>query len=265
VSGAPPLEGKCIVVTRPERRARSLAEALRSLGARVIEAPAIRIEPPSDAGPLENALDRIRSSEYDFVAFTSANAVEIFFERLSERIPSSLRFAVVGKATAASLEERGLVAHVIPERFTAEETFRALEAVESLSGKRFLLPRADIARPTLAELLESRGAVVDSVEAYRTVPDPEGVRRACELVVDGEVDVVTFTSASTVTSFFAGLEEIDPGGGARSRFAAASIGPVTSSALRRLGVEPSLEAEPSTTAGLVGAIVRFLRPRRETC
>jgi uroporphyrinogen-III synthase len=255
VSEALPLSGKCIVVTRPRHQSRPLAEALRALGARVIEAPAIGIEPPADFRALDGALDRLE--QYDWVVFTSANAVDAFFDRRAslhaDRPLPAVRFAAIGPATAESLAERGAAADVVPDRFVAEEVFRALARREDPSGKRFLLPRADIAREALPDLLRKAGGLVDVVEAYRTLPVASEVRRAAELVETGAVDIVTFTSASTARSFFTG---VDPGT-LRGRFAAASIGPITSGALREFGVEPRIEAENFSTEGLVEAIARF--------
>lgn len=250
-----PLAGKCIVVTRPRHQARPLSQALGSLGARVVEAPAIRIEPPSDFAPLDQALARIDA--YDWVVFTSANGVDAFFERVSQVDPekdlSSLSFAAIGPATAESLGERGYEAEVIPERFVAEEFFRALAARQEVAGRRFLLPRADIAREALPDLLKAAGGVVDVVVAYRTLAATEEIGRVVALVGKGEVDIVTFTSGSTVRSFFS---EVAPAS-VLGRFAAASIGPITSRALRDLGVEPAIEAASYTVPGLVEAIVRY--------
>jgi uroporphyrinogen III methyltransferase/synthase len=249
-----PLAGRRIVVTRPEKGAGTLSKALADLGASVVLAPAIRFDPPADVLPLDEAIGRIAT--YDYVVFTSANAVDAFFDRYEEvrrRIfPSATRFVAVGPKTAASVRERGFEADVVPVRHTAEALGEALLARENVAGKRFLFPRADIARETLPELLKESGAAVDSVVAYRTVPATEALGRAVALVRAGEVDAVTFTSESTVRSFLDAL-------GDRSlfrRFAAASIGPVTSRALRDRGIEPAVEAESSTAEGLVEAIAR---------
>ncbi len=249
------LEGKCVVVTRPRHQAHSLSQALGELGARVIEAPAIEIVPPSDFGPLDAALTD--NDAYDWVVFTSANAVAAFFERLyrvnPEKDLTSLSFAAIGPATAESLRERGCEVAVIPDRFVAEEVFRALLGREQVAGKRFLLPRADIAREALPELLRAAGGRVDVVVAYRTLPATEEIGRVAALLGNDEVDVVTFTSASTVRSFFSALNPCSVAG----RFAAASIGPITSKALRELGVEPAIEAASFDVPGLVQAIVRY--------
>jgi uroporphyrinogen III methyltransferase/synthase len=253
-----PLAGRTIVVTRPRGRSASLAGALRRLGAEVIEAPAIAIEPPADFAPLDSALSRL--STYDWILFTSAHGVEAFFDRLKEIRPeerlSTQRVAAVGPATAESLRDHGLAADLVPGKFVAEEVFRALRSRDNVAERRFLFPAADIAREALPELLRGAGASVEVVVAYRTVPAAGDVMsRMSSLVARGEVDLVTFTSASTARSFFSQVEARTLGG----RTQAASIGPRTSAALRHLGVTPVVEAEESTTEGLVEAILRHYR------
>ncbi|HEY7820248.1 MAG TPA: uroporphyrinogen-III synthase [Vicinamibacteria bacterium] len=257
MSESKPLAGRTILVTRPRGRSASLASALRSLGAEVIEAPAIAIEPPADFGPLDRALSRLPT--YDWLVFTSANAVDAVFDRLKEirpnDSPSTRKVAAVGPATAESLRERGLEADLVPGKFVAEEVFRALLERGEVVERRFLFPAADIARETLPELLRGAGALVEVVVAYRTVPAGDVLKSASSLVERGDVDLVTFTSASTARSFFA---RVDPRA-LEGRTKTASIGPVTSAALRDLGVSPDVEAERSTTEGLVEAILRHYR------
>ncbi len=250
-----PLAGRTILVTRPRRQSRPLADALRRLGASVVEAPAIEIEPPSDFHPLDEAISRLET--YDWLLFTSVNGVDAFFDRLSEVRPGTPvpKLAAIGPATAESLRERDLEADVVPEKHVAEELFRVLHDLGEVRGKRFLLPRADIAREALPDLLRAAGATVTVVVAYRTVSADEEMRRASELVERDAVDMVTFTSASTARSFFA---HVDPRA-VEGRTGTASIGPITSDALRSLGVAPAVEAERFTTEGLVDAILQFYR------
>lgn len=248
-----PLAGRRIAVTRPRHQAASLVAALEALGAAVLEAPAIRIEPPEDRRPLDEALARLE--RYDWIVFTSVNGVEAFFRRLSERslpIPERAAFAAIGPATARALRDHGCEPRVVPERFVAEEVFRALSEEGAVRGRRFLLPRAEIAREALPRLLREAGADAEVVVAYRTVPEDSGVRAAADAVARGEVDAVTFTSASTARSFF---DAVSPES-VRGKTAAASIGPITSAALVALGVPPAIEAETYTVEGLVEAIAR---------
>ena len=245
-----PLSGKLIVVTRPRHQAGSLTERLRELGAQVVEAPAIRIEPLEDWGPVDAALGRLAT--YDWIVFTSVNAVEAFFRRLAAPLPTRLRFAAIGPATAEALVDRRVTPEVVPERFIAEDVYRALSDRVVLAGKKFLLPRADIAREALPRLLRGAGAEVDVVVIYRTLPAKAEIAQAAALVMKGKVDIVTFTSGSTVRGFF---EYVDPTT-LGEKMLPASIGPITSAALREIGVFPRIEATRFTTEGLVEAIVR---------
>ena len=183
--GDVPLSGKLIVVTRPRHQAGSLAERLRALGAQVVEAPAIRIVPLEDWGPVDAALDRLAT--YDWIVFTSVNAVEAFFGRLAAPLPARLRFAAIGPATAEALVGRRVTPEVVPERFIAEDVYRALSDRVDLTGKKFLLPRADIAREALPRLLREAGADVDVVAIYRTVPAKAEIAQAAALVAEGKV------------------------------------------------------------------------------
>ena len=246
-----PLHGRRIVVTRPRHQAESLRNALAALGADVVVAPAIRIEPPADWAPLDGAL--AHADDYDWIVFTSVNGVEAFFDRVTSTPRSA--FAAIGPATADALCERGVEATVVPERFVAEEVFEALSRHTDMSGKKVLLPRADIAREALPKLLRDAGADVDVVAAYRTVASSEDIERATALVRDGSVHAVTFTSGSTVRSFFSAADDA-----VRARVAPASIGPITSEALREENVEPVIEAERYTTDGLVEAIRQHFSP-----
>lgn len=243
-----PLRGRSIVVTRPSGQAESLRAALAALGADVVVAPAIRILPPDDTAPLDAAL--ARADDYDWIIFTSVNGVDAFFDRAT-RVPSA-EFAAIGPATAAALSERGVEARVVPERFVAEEVFASLARSTDVSGKKILLPRADIAREALPRLLRDAGASVDVVTAYRTVASDEDIERATALVRDGSVDAVTFTSGSTVRCFFSSADDA-----VKARVVPASIGPITSDALRAENIEPAIEAERYTTEGLVAAIRQF--------
>jgi uroporphyrinogen-III synthase len=161
------LQGKRIAVTRAVERAEGLASALRAEGAQVSICPTIAYAPPEDPAPLEAALRRL--DRYDWIVFTSAAAVDALAERGALPPPAHVRVAVVGKATAASIEARGGRVDLIPAEQNAEGVLAALHDV---AGKRFLLPLADIGRDTLVAGLRARGAVVDVVTAYRTVPGP---------------------------------------------------------------------------------------------
>ena len=239
------LAGRRVVVTRPARQAAPLVARLEALGAEVVLAPAIRIEPPKSWAPLDEALSRIDS--YDWIVFTSVNGVEAFYERAGTM--PALRYAAIGPATAEALAERGARAEVIPERFIAEAVFEALSEHTEVKGQKFLLPLAAIARENLPNLLRAAGATVDVVATYRTLPATKEIAHAVKLVREDSVDAVTFTSGSTVRAFFDGADDA-----VRAQTVSASIGPITSAALRAERVEPAIEAEHSTNEGLVDAI-----------
>lgn len=257
---AMPLAGQTILVTRSRQQASALVRRLAELGAEVIEAPTIAIEPPTDFAPIDAALRRL--AEYDTVCFTSANGVEAFFARamklgLDARALAGRRVAAVGAATAAALRERFLLADLIPEAYTADALADALTALGDLAGRRVLLARADIARASLREALLTAGAAVDDVPFYRTVRPPALAPAAEQALRQGRADWVTFTSSSTVENFLAllaSLGDADPAELLRS-VRLASIGPVTSDTMRKRGLSVAAEADPHDVPHLVEAIV----------
>ena len=239
------LDGKRILVTRTREQASVLAGQLRARGAEVIEVPTIRIEPPPSYALLDAALARI--TEYDTLLVTSANTARVLLARKPPPWPVQPFTVAVGPATAAALREGGLRVDLQPKPAVAESVVR--ELAPTARGKRMLLPRAAVAREVLAEELRAAGAMVDVVEAYRTVLAEES-RAALEQAFERGVDAVTFTSSSTVENLFALLGEQ----AAREALRAAkvlSIGPVTSATLRRFGTEPAAEACPHDVSGLL--------------
>ena len=240
------LRGRRIVITRPAEKARRLAERLRALGAVPIEFPTVRIE-PAEAGPLDEALRALDS--FDWVVFTSANGVDAVFARLAAagkdaRDVGRRKVAAIGPVTARALKEHDVTPSLVPEKYVAEAI---LESLGEVRGKRFLLPRADIAREALAVGLKERGAVVTEVAAYRTVgvsgapPDLSGA------------DAVTFTSSSTVRHFLAS-------GAAVGTAKVVCIGPVTAATARELGLTVDAVADEYTEDGLIQALEGVLSP-----
>ena len=236
-----PLAGLTVAVTRARAQASALAEALRSLGAAVVEAPAIRIVPIDGPAP---ELER-----YDLVCLTSPNGVRLLFERLASagrdaRALAGRRVAAIGPGTAAALRGHGVIADIVPERFVAEGLVEALLDVPVAHA---LIARATEARDVLPEALGARGASVDVLALYETVSEPlsESERAAARAA-----NYVTFTSSSTVRFFFDAVGPA-PLEGARL----VSIGPVTSGALRERGLEPDVEASRHDIDGLLEALV----------
>lgn len=249
-----PLSGRRIVVTRARAQASTFAARLEALGAEVVQLPAIRVEAPQDEGPLREAVHRLDS--YGWIVLTSANGVERFFAALREagrdaRALASAKVCAIGPATAAELERHGIRADLVPPEFMAERAVEALAAAADLAGTRVLIPAAAAARPVLADGLRAHGAEVTEVVAYRTVQDGTGADEVRRRIGAGEIDLLTFTAGSTAKNFAAlvGTEV----GAAK----VASIGPVTSRAVRELGMRVDVEAEEATIDGLVRAIQRF--------
>jgi uroporphyrinogen III methyltransferase/synthase len=249
-----PLFGKRIVVTRARSQAASLSDRLAAAGATVIEMPATRIE-PLDPSPLQAALGRLK--EFSWVAFTSQNAVRFFWDRLraaglDARALAGAKVAAVGPATADALLACGLAVDVAPDRFVAEALLDALRGRRHVKDARVLYATAEGARDTLQLGLQELGAIVERVDLYRSVLDGSGAEQLKERMSRDGADLVTFTSASSVTNF------VDAVGRDLARRApAASIGPVTSQAARAAGLDVVVEATESTIPGLVDAVVDY--------
>jgi uroporphyrinogen III methyltransferase/synthase len=246
-----PLFGRRIIVTRAREQASGLVERLQALGAATVELPVIEIGEPADAGvALRAAAGRV--GEYDWLTFTSANAVTRFFAALGvagldTRALGGLRVAAIGPGTAEALAAAGIRADLVPERFVAESLLDAFPA----GPGRVLLPRAAVARDALPAGLADRGWSVDVVEAYRTVvgrPSPEALTAA------ESASAVTFTSSSTVTNYLAvaGDLPVPP--------VVACIGPVTAATARAAGLTVDVVAAEHTIDGLVAALVDLFGP-----
>ena len=250
-----PLFGKRILVTRSREQASDLVKALTELGADCIECPTIRIVPPDDPRPLEAAIDRLR--DYDWLVFTSVNGVTGFFERLfalgrDVRALGHLRTAAIGPVTAARLKSFGLTSDLVPETFQAEAVVEAFRR-QDLRGRKVLLPRAQEARAILPEQLSALGATVHEVAVYRTVPAGSDPAALADRAAERPIDLLTFTSSSTVTNFKELLRAGDPAG--LSRIPAACIGPITADTARASGFDVCLTAETYTIPGLCRAIL----------
>ena len=250
-----PLFGKRIVVTRAAQQAPALSEKLRELGADVIEMPATQIV-RLDLAPLRGAIDGI--SDYDWLIFTSQNAVAVFWEQLlgrgrDARALAGLRIAAVGPATAGALLEHGITVDVIPQRFVAESLLEMMRARSDVAGKKVFYVTAEGARDVLPNGLREIGADVTIIEVYRSIPDGEGAEKLARAIEAGRVDLATFTSTSAVRGYIDAVGE-----DLALRVPAASIGPQTSDALREAGIEVKAEARESTIDGLVAAVMRAL-------
>ena len=242
-----------MVVTRPESQAQVLCDRLRALGAYPIKFPVIAIVPAEPGGGLDQAIEQM--IRYDWIIFTSVNGVEHFWARMEAVGTSSntgetgiLNFAgkvaAIGPATAVALRERGAVVHLMPDVYCAEAI---LDHIGNVADQCILLPRADIARPDLADNLRARGSHVYEVATYCTVSVTPPAS-AFDAVRRG-VDVVTFTSSSTVRHFVKVTAELDYG-----HPLIACIGPVTAATARKFGLHVDTVAQEYTVDGLVEAM-----------
>jgi uroporphyrinogen III methyltransferase/synthase len=244
---ARPLFGRRIVVTRAFEQASGLVEQLRRLGAEVVMLPTIEIAEPADGAAALGA-SAARVAEYDWVVFTSANAVERFFVFLGDaRDFRAARVAAIGPGTAGALARRGIAADLVPSGSLAESLVDDFPA----GPGRVLLPQAAAARDVLSEGLRAKGWDVTVVEAYTTrptTPSPDALAAAATS------DAIAFTSSSTVTNYLdvAGAHDVPP--------VVACIGPVTATTARERGLEVTVEASDHTVEGLVAALIMALGP-----
>jgi uroporphyrinogen III methyltransferase / synthase len=242
-----PLAGLTVAVTRARAQASGLARALEASGARVVQAPVIRVS-PLPGPPLD-------PSPYDLICLTSPNGVSALFERLAAggrdaRALAGARVAAIGPGTAQELAARGIVADIVPERFVAEAL---VEALASVPVTRALVARAREAREVLPEALRERGADVDVLELYETVAEPLS-EQALETALGA--DYITFTSSSTVTYFLQAASSRDGAGALSPATRIVSIGPVTSQTLREHGLKPHVEATRHDIDGVLEALLR---------
>lgn len=248
-----PLQGKRVLITRPEEQAEQFADQLRRLGAEPMIVPTIAVRPPEDWEPADEA---IRSLErFHWVVFTSVNGVHSFVGRMQAiNAPISLlagrRLAAIGPATAKALEQVCRAPDVVPDEFLSDAVPNALGNVK---GLRILLPRADIARTAMAEELRRRGAEVVEVSVYRVQQ-----RTGAQVADLPPPDFVTLTSPSTVRSLARMLEEAGRKDWLRF-IPLICIGPITADAVRELGYQPARVAKEHTIQGLIQAILEEAR------
>lgn len=251
-----PLFGKTVVITRALEQAPEFARLLEEQGAEVVAFPTIQILPPKSWDPLDKALREI--SRYDWILFTSINGVKGFFDRLKAlggdvRDLKGLRIGAIGPKTSGLLSQFGLRVDAFPEEYRAEAL---AEVVGEVKGCRVLLARAEEGRDVLPKTLEEKGAAVTLVPVYRTVKTRRSATDIKRRLLEGDIDVITFTSSSTVDGFmqhFTGHER-------RRVFEqtkAAAIGPITAATLRSHGIRPAIRANRYTIEALANAIVKY--------
>jgi uroporphyrinogen III methyltransferase / synthase len=252
-----PLTGKHIAITRARAQASLLRQALEGLGAQVVEIPTLEIRDPASWEPLDSAIGRLQ--EFDFLLLTSVNGVRRFLTRLRAcghdvSALKRIEIGAIGPATAAELEKAGAHVSFVPREYRAEGLLAVLDN-RDLHGKRFLIPRAKVARDLVPRVLRERGAQVEVVAAYETAV-PALAPAEVDRLLTPTPDMVTFTSSSTASHFsqLLGQRRIDD---VLAGVALASIGPITSHTLRELGLLVAVEASESTIPGLVHAISEY--------
>jgi len=297
-----PLSGIRVLVGRARHQASALSTELRKRGAEVIEIPFIEIRKPSSFKPLDSALKRLGT--YDWLILTSVNGVDAMWERMNKLhlTPSSrkregndfsravkrskpteafaaegsmLRIAAIGPATSKAVEQRGGKVDVVPKEYIAESVVRSLKS--KVKGKRVLLVRAKVARDVIPQELRKAGAHVDVVQGYETVVPQNSRRRLQAALKSRRPHVVTFTSSSTVRNFVKLLRspatartqrtvngQEYPLDSSLEGILMASIGPITSSTLREVGLPVDIPAKEFTIPGLVRAIVAAVAVRAKS-
>ena len=259
-----PLFGRRIVVTRSREQGEELVDLLEAHGAETIAAPMIRIAPPHDTGPLATASAAVGT--FDWIVFTSANGVESFMSAVLEggdiRDLKGVRICAVGPATAARIERYGIRVDVVPAEHHAEGVLAALSS-QGVEGKRFLLPRSEIAREVIGDELRRAGADVTEVVAYRTTAttlERDGDHDIYGMLLERQIDAVTFTSASTVRNFVQTYGE-DQAADLLATTVVACIGPVTAEAAQQLGIQTAVMPTRYTVPDLVDALVDHFRAK----
>jgi uroporphyrinogen III methyltransferase/synthase len=254
-----PLFGKRIVVTRSREQAGELIDMLEERGAEAIPAPTIRIAPPEDSGDLDKAC--AQAGSFDWIIFTSVNSVDYFMERLlalsDVRELKGVRLCAVGDGTAAHVGRYGLKVDLVPPEFRVESIIETMKSTGGIRGSRFLLPRADLAREVLADELRAEGGDVVDVIAYRTMlatPERDDGHDIYAMLLERQIDAITFTSASTVRNFVQMLGR-DQAADLLRTTTVACIGPVTAEAAQQLDIETNVMPERYTIPDLVDALV----------
>ncbi len=247
-----PLFGKRVLVTRTRTQASTLSDRLTQMGAQPLELPTIEIQPMADYSDLDRALGE--ATAYDWMVFSSANAVDVVFDRLGTlgldaRALHSTQIAAIGPATRRRLSGRGIIADFMPASFVAEAAVSELGGLD-ISGMRVLLPQAEIARDVLRQGLSELGASVDAIPVYRTVTPEKTAERLRDILAEG-IDIATFTSSSTASNL---VELLEGNTSALKDATIACIGPITAERAAELGLSADIVATEHTIAGLIEAV-----------
>ncbi|MDY6862640.1 MAG: uroporphyrinogen-III synthase [Thermodesulfobacteriota bacterium] len=252
------LYGKRILITRSYYQAKELSDLIKNYGGVPIELPSIKIIPPSDWKDLDSALHNIK--DYDYLIFTSVNGVKHFFLRFKKMGGKiidlkDLKVIAIGPKTAEAITSRGLTVSLMPQEYKAEGII-ALFSKGEIEGKKLLLPRSKIARKILPEKIKEYGGSIDVVEAYQTVASFESRKEIVSLLENKEIDIIVFTSSSTVKNF---AKILEPYGkfDLLEDLTIACIGPITAGTVREYGLKVEIIPEKYTIKALVKALVEY--------
>lgn len=253
-----PLKNRSILVTRAQSQASELAAKIEELGGEVIELPVIKIVPPQNAEPMERAIRSI--DDFDWILLTSANGVSFFGEKLRELgfeyAGIQAKIGVVGPKTGEFLKnDWGRVPDLMAKDYKAEGLLDALNGVLT-PGDRVLIPRANIARPLLPQKLKERGIHVTEVDAYDTILATEGIQEVVAFLQSKKIDIITFTSSSTVKNFTQLLND-QPIKDLLTGVKIACIGPITAKTAEELGLHVDVTAEEYTIDGLMKSLIQL--------
>jgi uroporphyrinogen III methyltransferase/synthase len=257
-----PLFGKRVLVTRSRAQASMLSRLLAERGAEAVELAVIEIKELADTSELDDAISNLK--DYAWVLFTSANGVDAVWRRmramgLDARSFGAAKIGAIGPATAERLQELGLYPDFISQEYTSESILQGMKKL-GVAGCRILLPRSDIAPRDLVDGLARLGAEPFDVAAYRTVSPDSVASEGKKRLLDGEIDIVTFTSSSTVTNLVALL---DGDVVSINKAKVACIGPATASAAEKAGIRVDIMAQEHTILGLVAAMESYFKKGKE--
>jgi len=252
-----PLSGKRILVTRPAGQAAPMCKMLAEMGAEPVELPVIDIKTVEDTSELDKSIADLK--KYDWIVFTSVHGVEAFFSRLYKkkldaRALYGCRVAAIGPATAAALQQKGIMPDFVPREFSTAGILADLEKM-NISGSQFLLPRSDLADRELADGIMKLGGKVREITAYKTVPPSRKALKGREQLFPGNIDVITFTSSSAVTN----LMSLFPDVPTVNKPKIACIGMKTADTAVAAGIKVDIVARVHTVAGLVSDIEDYFR------
>jgi uroporphyrinogen III methyltransferase/synthase len=253
------LFGKTIVVTRDDAGNADFAAKIIERGGNPVEFPTLKIRPLTQSNEFLRTLAKL--AQYDWIIFTSANGVTIFFEAISNlgkdaRVFGSVKIAAIGERTTARLGEFGIKADFLPTVFTGEQLGIQLSGFANLRDKKILLLRSQLASNELVDLLAKAGAEIENVAIYTAEMNKGDSALLTEQIEQGKIDWLTFASPSSVDGFF---EQIAPEKIQSSKIKVASVGPVTSERLRQHGIGIDIEATEHTIDGLIDAIEQFCK------